>query len=383
MIDMHVRPFRLNRLLPTFLLLCLTVWQTGCGGRSSSSGDPSASSSGAVKRVILLTNGDDPFWDAMRTGMEKAAVDFDLASANLKVEMDKNDGTSKGQIDKLKQYAGQTDIAAVAISVTDADNAALARTMTDLDKVGVKVITVDSDINRDKFRSSRFVYLGTDNFVGGQELGRAAKGLRSNGGTFATFYGLSAAANVIERTSGFADGAGASFTKADGLSDNMDLTKAQANVRNALQNHPEIDTLVGIWAYNAHAIVEVVNETGIRDKTKIVVFDAAPKAIQHMSDGMIDAMVVQNPYQMGYLATRLAKAMIKSDTATIQEMFPNINPETGEPTSENGDILTTELRVVVPDAESPLIPEMFNPDTQFFTSEQFNAWLAERSLTGS
>jgi ribose transport system substrate-binding protein len=378
-----------TRLFPILVMLGLALLAmtfTGCPKSSNETGPGgggNTTNTGKTKRVILLTNGDDPFWDAMRSGMEKAAKDFDLAAANLRVEMDKNDGTSKGQIDKLKQYANQTDIAAVAISVTDADNAALSRAMKDLDKAGIKVITIDSDINREKFRDSRFAYLGTDNIVGGQELGKAAKGLKPDGGTFATFYGLSAAANVVERTTGFAEGAGDKFTKADGLSDNMDLTKAQANVRNALQNHPEIDTLVGIWAYNAHAIVEVVKANKIRDKTTIVVFDAAPKAIQHLNDGMIDAMVVQNPYQMGYLGTQLMKAMVTGDEKTITELFPNIDPTTGKPTAENGDIHTTELRVVVPNADSPLKPEMFDSETQFFTAEEFNAWLKERGLTGS
>ncbi len=360
----------LRRSLIVGLVLTSALLFSGCRPTSSSS-----SGGGKEKRVILLTNGDDPFWDAMRTGMEKAAEDFDLASVGLRVEMDKNDGTAKGQIDKLKQYAGQTDIAAVAISVTDADNSALADAMRQLDASGVKVITIDSDINRDQYRDSRFAYLGTDNIIGGQELGKAARGLRPDGATYATFYGLASAANVIERTTGFATGAGDSFTKADGLFDNMDLTKAQANVRNALQNHPEIDTLVGIWAYNAHAIVEVVKENGIRDQTAIVVFDAAPKAIQHMNDGMIDAMVVQNPYQMGYLGTKLMKALVVDDQPTIDQMYPEL--------ADGNDILTTELRVVVPGEDSPLKPEMFAAETQFFTAEQFNAWLAERNLQGS
>jgi ribose transport system substrate-binding protein len=319
----------------------------------------------------------------MRTGMEKAAADFNLSAANLRVEMDKNDGTAKGQLDKLRQYAGQTDIAAVAISVTDAESSAIAQAMKDLQNQVIHVITIDSDIDRDSYRDSRFAYLGTDNIIGGEELGKAAKGLRPNGGSYATFYGIAAAANVIERTSGFAKGAGESFKKVDGLSDDMDITKAQNNVRTVLQNHPEIDTLVGIWAYNAHAIVSVVKELDIRDKTKIVVFDAAPKAIGHMNDGFIDAMIVQNPYQMGYLGTQLMRALVEGDHATIGKMFPGYDVPAQQFHSKSDDILTTELRVVVPNSSSPLSPSMFRPDTQFFTAEEFNSWLRERNLTGS
>jgi ribose transport system substrate-binding protein len=335
------------------------------------------------KRLILLTNGDDPFWDAMREGMNKASGELGLEKSGYVAELDKNDNTPKGQVDKLNQYAGQSDIAAVAISVTDAKNVAIANAMRRLQKQGIKVITVDSDVDRESYRDTRFAYLGTDNIIGGQELGKAAKGLRPEGGKYATFVGLKSAANAVERIEGFGQAAGDGFEEVESLGDEMDLSVAQKNVRVALDNHSDINTLVGIWAYNAHAIVEVVGERGVRDNTTIVVFDAAPKALTHMKEGSIDAMVVQNPYQMGYLGTKLMKALVEDDSKTITEMFPSWDSESGEFKEKDGDINTTELRVVVPSENSPLKPENFNSDTQFYTYDQFKKWLDERNLTGS
>ena len=103
------------------------------------------------KRIILLTNGDDPYWDVVRSGMKDAERDFKLSEGNLKIEVDKNDATPKGQIDKLTQYANQTDIAAVAISATDAKNTQLADAMRQLIKQGIQVITLDSDVDRETF----------------------------------------------------------------------------------------------------------------------------------------------------------------------------------------------------------------------------------------
>ncbi len=364
------------RRITTFPCLMVAVFVgcaaiAGCGP----SGDGS-------KRIILLTNGDDPFWDAMREGMNKAAADLDLKSAGYRAELDKNDNTPKGQVDKLKQYANQTDIAAVAISVTDAKNVAIAQAMRDLRAKGVKVLTVDSDVDRSQFRDARFAYLGTDNVIGGQELGKAAKGLRPSGGKYATFVGLKSAANAVERIDGFAQAA-EGFTQLDSLGDDMDLSKAEENVRVVLNNHTDANTLVGIWAYNAHAIVDVVKERDLRDQTTIVVFDAAPKAIEHMKDGNIDAMIVQNPYQMGYLGTKLMKAMIDDDAATIKEMYPSWSGEGDKFDEPDGDILTTELRVVVPNEKSQLQPTMFRDTTKFFYFKDFQAWLDERNLKGS
>ncbi|MEX2114655.1 MAG: substrate-binding domain-containing protein [Pirellulales bacterium] len=346
-------------------------------------GCDAGSSGPATKRIILLTNGADPFWDAMRAGMQDAERDFKLADVGLQTVMDVNDGTPKGQVDRLRQYANQSDIAAVAVSVTDSQNVAIANAMKACRQAGIEVIAIDSDVARDANRAARFAYLGTDNVVGGQELGKAAAGIRPQGGKYATFVGLKGAANAIERIDGFATGAGEKFTQMENLGDDMDLSVALKNVKDALDRNPDLNVLVGIWAYNAHAIVEVVDQRNLRDKTTVVVFDAAPKAVADMTEGKIDAMVVQNPYEMGYQGTRLLKALVTDDHQTIHEMLPAYDPETKDFATADGDNLTTGLRVVHPDSGSPLAKEMFAPETEFISLSDFKKWLSEHNLTGS
>lgn len=340
----------------------------------------------ALRRVIMLTNGDDPFWDAMRAGMQDAGRDLKLAEDGLRVELDKNDGTAKGQVDKLKQYAGQNDIAAVAISVTDARNVAIQEAMRTLRSQGVQVITIDSDVDRSdpaRTAAARFAYLGTDNIVGGRCLGKAAKGLLPKGGKYAAFVGIKSTANAQERMAGFVEAAGDSFEQVDYLADDMDLSTAQKNVRDALDRHPDLNLLVGIWAYNAHAMAQTVKDRGIRNKILIVNFDASPKAVTHMGDGLIDAMVVQNPYQMGYDGVKLMQALIKDDRDTIRQMFPSFEPDERSFTKPNGDILNTGLKVVVPDGDNRLNARMFDGMAEFLTLSQFKDWLKKYKLTGS
>ncbi len=371
-----------NRLLIACWILAVVFGPVlGCRP-AARDGRPGTGGSGA-KRIIILTNGDDPFWDAMRRGMEKAAEDFKLADSGLSVYLDKGDFGEEMQINKLKQYATQSDIVAVGISPLSADSRGIANAMRELRKKGVHVITVDSDLNRERFRDARFAYLGTDNIVGGRELGRCARGLLPSGGKYAAFVGVKEVANAQERTQGFQEGAGEKFVRVEYLSDDGNENRAQENVKVALNNHPDLNLLVGIWAYNAHAIVKVVRERKVRDKVKVVVFDAAPLALADMKAGDIDAMVVQNPYQMGYLATKLMKALVEDDHEAVHELYPDYDPQTRKFQSENGDILNTELRVVVPDASSPLKPDMFESTTRFFVYPEFRKWLAERKLTGS
>ncbi len=348
-------------------LVALLVTLPGCFGEVPA----------ATKRIIILTNGNSPFWDAARAGMQSAEKELNLNAAGLRAVLEVNDGTPQGQLDKLRQFASQNDIAAVGVSALDAGNVAIADAMTELQKKGVRVVTIDSDVDRDKLRKSRFGFIGTDNLAGGRELGICAKNLRPDGGGYVTFVGRTGAQNAIERVGGFAQGAGEKFKSLDNMGDDLDRTRARDNVRNAIQNHAgKLVAVVGIWSYNAPAIVDVVKEMNKRSELTVVAFDAEPVAIEQMAAGMIDAMVVQNPYQMGYQGVRALKALIEDDRKTVAEMFPHH----GEP---EGDVYDTGLKVVVPDAKSPLKKQMFGAKTEFLTLGEFRGWLSKNNLTGS
>jgi ribose transport system substrate-binding protein len=367
-----------SRLSLLFVAVCLVGLLVGC------SGQPSAAGSGK-KRLVFLTNGSDPFWDACRSGLEEGAKQFDLEKAGYVVAMEVNNGKPQGQIDKLRQFASQGDVAAVAISVIQADNAAIVEEMKKLREKGVKVITVDGDVNREKFRDARPFYIGTDNVVGGRVLGTAAQAIleargKTSGG-YVQFAGFTDNDNARSRMDGFKEAIGAKYTEDDRMADGMDKSKARDNVRNAIANHKDLVALVGIWAYNAPAIAQVVTETDMRDKLTVVAFDAQAVAIKDMADGKIDAMVVQNPFDMGLESVRLLKAMLTDDQATIKEMFPR----QGE---SDGDIYTTGLRIVVPNDGSPLKPavfeEAYGPKTvEFMPLSTFKDWLAKYNLTSS
>lgn len=347
----------------------------GCNRVADNSGGDAAGKA-KLKRIILLTNGNSPYWDAARFGMQQGAEEFKLAAAGLQAVMEVNDGTPAGQIGKLRQFASQSDVVAVAVSALDAGNVAVAEEMRKLQSKGVHVIALDGDVDRAKLRDARKYYIGTDNAAGGRELGTAAKNLAPDGGSYVCFVGRTGAQNAIDRMNGFKEAAGDKFKEEARMGDDLDRTKARDNVRNALRNFPEMKVLVGIWSYNSPAIVDIVKETEKRDQVKIVTFDAEKLAVEQMGNGFIDAMVVQNPYNIGRQAVRLLKAMIEKDKATIDEMFPHAD----EP---DGDLFDTGLKVVVPGPHSPLKADMFDKKTEFLELKDFKEWLAKYKLEGS
>lgn len=368
--------------ISSLLIACFLVLVSSCGPTSTSdsgesttaSGVKGAGSGGPKKRLILLTNSFSPFWEAGRVGVEAAEKEL-LVGTNLTATLEPNDGTVLGQIQKLRQYVALGDVAGVAISVTDAANAQLAAEMKKLSDQGAFILTVDADLDT-KFHDSRYAYLGTNNVVGGEVLGACARHLRPEGGEYVTFVGRSSSQNAIERIGGMEIGAGDKFKNLDSMIDEEDRTRARENVRNAIRNHPGLNCVAGIWSYNAPAIVDVVKELGKRDEMTVVCFDAEPLAIKQMADGWVDALVVQNPYQMGYQSVRLLKALIEDDKKTLVEMFPNY----GKP---GGDIFDTGLKVILP-LNSPLKGrDLFADKAEVLQIDVFRAWLKKYDLTGS
>jgi len=381
------------RLLAASLCGFTLLAAAGCGSSSSptdksgpSAGAPAASSS-APKRIVILTNGPDPFWDTCEAGAKAAERELKLSDAGFVVDFQRGDFTDKKQIDMLKQYTLAPDIAGVGISVFGPENRNLIEEMRKLQANGVKVITIDGDVDRTRFRDARFAYLGTDNLIGGEVLGKSARALAPEGAKFAFFVGNVGAANAKDRMAGFITGAGEGFTELSRLDDGGDRAKARANVEATLDQHPDCTMLAGIWAYNTPQIVSVVRDRQIRDKVKVVCFDAAEASIREMGEGNVDVMVVQNPYQMGFEGVKLLQALIKDDKSVIDAMYPHYAQE------GTGDIYSTELRVVVPDdsapgaagpgGASPITPDMLDSNTQFFKHSEFLKWLSERGLVSS
>ena len=363
---------------------------TGCNKSNVSSPAKTQKNVEVPRRFIFITNGDDPYFDVLNAGLQTGAEKFALADKGLEVVMEKNNATAQGQIDRLRQLVTQADVAGVAISVIQAENVAIVEEMKRLTEKGVSVITVDGDINQKLFSDGRPYYIGTDNSIAGRLLGTAGKKvLESRGiteGGFIQFTGFTDNDNARARMDGCREAIGASYREVDRMADSFDHSRARDNVRTALVNHPDVKALVGIWAYNAPAIAEVVAERGVRDQVSIFTFDAAAQAIEHMANGNIDCMIVQNPFEMGVQTVRLLRAMHEGQDAVIMNMFPNY----GQP---GGDRFTTGLRLIIPDAwendeDAPISKKDLESAVSAGTLEVlslsvFREWLKKYGLSSS
>jgi len=329
------------------------------------------------QRIVLIPAAPSPFWQTVKVGVSDAGRDLGLASVGLEAVVEASDGTVQGQLNLLRKLAAQPEVIGVAIAVADPSNEALSAELKSLRKQGVAVITVNTDVDRAKYSDARAAFVGTNHRAAGVALGAAARGMLPEGGGFATFVPSFTSRIVMDRVSGFAEGAGATFEELDSLPDDGVLERMQTNVRGALLNHGEkLKVLVGVGPENPAAIAEVARQENKRDQVVVLGFDADPKTVQLLGEGAIDATVVQNPYGMGYESVRLLAAMIVNDEVALKQMLPN----QGQP---DGDLYWTTLKIVVPDIGSPLSQETFGDTAAFFRLSEFRQWLYQRNLSGS
>lgn len=326
----------------------VAVVAAGCSGGSESVDSPKdGSNAGATKagntggpvKLLFVTNTYSDWWAAVEKGMDDGAAKF-----GAQAQMRKNlKGETARQIELLEEALSLDDVKGVAVSVVDAKAQGVAKVLKRLKDAGKVVITIDSDL-AEASHDLRRAYIGTNNRKAGEAAGKAALALRPEGGKVAVFVGIPSAANAVERREGFFAGAGDKFTQAEVFADKVDKKLAGDNVQIAVSKFPDLGVLLGLWSYNAPAIASyVASAPDVRKKLNVVTFDLDENAIPQVESGLIDATVCQNPYEMGYRAVRLLKAMIEDDKATVSEMLPG-----GE------TIIDTGVRIVVPKTDSPV-----------------------------
>ena len=305
---------------------------------------------------MFITNGTSDWWNAVEKGMNDGAAEF-----RAQVEMRRNkEGEPAAQIRLLEDVLSLPDIQGVAVSVMEKDSPGIADKMRELQKAGKVVLAIDSDGQQD----ARRAYIGTNNRSAGEVAGQVAKTLRPQGGKTVAFVGTAAAANAIERREGFFAGAGPAFQQAEIFEDGTDPSRAQINVQTAISKYPDVGVFLGLWSYNAHLIAQEVGKfPELRQKVTIVTFDLDELAVQDVAGGVIDATVCQNPYEMGYRAVRLLKALIEKDQKTIDAMLPG-----------GIDSIDTGVRVVVPKKDSPVKGD------NVIDIGEMKSWLASKGL---
>ncbi|BEP14141.1 ABC transporter substrate-binding protein [Acidothermaceae bacterium B102] len=182
---------------------------------------------------------------------------------------------------------------------------------------GIKLVLVDTTL---KDPSKAISQISSDNLAGGAAAFAAIKQLVPGGGKVLVVNTKPGISTTDQRTQGFADAAKAdsSFNYV-GVQYDQDSASIAAQVTSAaLQKDPDI---VGIFATNlfsAEGAATAIRQVGKSGKIKIVGFDADPDQITALKGGTVQALIAQQPYQIGTNAVDQAVAALEGKTTTAK-----------------------------------------------------------------
>ena len=188
-------------------------------------------------------------------------------------------------------------------------------------------MAIDSPVNSDAVQT----YIGTDNYAAGQMAAQAAlDGVEGQLTVGIVNYDVSSA-NGQERERGAVDAFEQSGRArvAAVINTLAEAARAQADTAAMLAEHPEINVLLAFNEPTSVGAADAVEGMGLAEDVFLVGFDSNVATIDGLQDGTVDALIVQNPYAMGYLgvesAYRLLSGQGGSPEATVDTSTRIVN----------------------------------------------------------
>jgi ribose transport system substrate-binding protein len=177
------------------------------------------------------------------------------------------------------------------------DSKGLIPPVEDADKAGVPVVMVDSGIDSDVPKAS----VTCDNYKGGYQSGIQMAKLLGEKGLVANL-GIQAGSVSSQRSLGFND-AIAKFPNMKVLPiqwTNADAAASMNIASDQLNGNPNIAGFFSACAPTAVGICQAIKAKGLEKKVKVITFDPSPEILPLFESGVIDCIIAQDPYQMGY-----------------------------------------------------------------------------------
>ena len=277
-------------------------------GLSGCAGAPAA---GAQRSVALIAKSTQTeFWLSVFAGAEAAATEYNL-SLTLSGPETEEDYEAQNQMIAQAVEAGAD---AIVFSAIDQEKNAAA--IDEAARQGVRIVSIDSGVASDQVGT----YIGTDNYAAGRMAAQAAlEGVEGELVVGLVNYDESTA-NGQERERGVRDALTESGRArvAASVTTLVEAGRAQTDTADLLRNNPEINAVIAFNEPTSVGAARAVAELGLSDEVFLVGFDSNVATIDGLQEGSVDALIVQNPYAMGYLGVESAYQLLSGQGAGLE-----------------------------------------------------------------
>lgn len=252
--------------------------------------------------ALVAKSTETEFWLSVFAGAEAAATEYNIRLGITGPETEEDYEAQNRMIAEAVSAGAD----ALVFSAIDYENNASA--IDAAAEAGVKVVAIDSSVASGMVST----YIGTDNHAAGRMAAQAAlDGVEGQLTVGLVNYDISSA-NGQERELGARELLGESGRAevVAVINTLAEAGQAQKDAEAMLREHPEINVLIAFNEPTSVGAAYAVDSLDLSESVFLVGFDSNVATVDGLQDGCVDALIVQNPYAMGYLGVESAYKLL-------------------------------------------------------------------------
>jgi ribose transport system substrate-binding protein len=325
-------------LVRALLVLALCLTSLSCDRSQSSGGDAGAK---AITIAVIPKGTTHEFWKSVHAGAVKASRELDVKIV-WKGPLKEDD--LKGQIDVVQSFISQGVSGIVVAPLSDKG---LANSVKAAAQAKVPVVVFDSDLAGKEHVS----FVATDNRAAGKLAGEHLAKLLDGKGKVVLLRYQEGSASTTHREQGFLDAVKATpglqlvsdnqfggATTESAFSTSETLLSAQKAAEGG------VDAIFCPNESTTFGMLLALQKSGLAGKIKLVGFDSSEKMVQALQAGQLHGLVLQNPFNIGYLA--------------VKTMVRHLRGEKVEERIDTGARLVTKENMSEPEVKELLSPDL-------------------------
>ena len=223
-----------------------------------------------------------------------------------------------------------------AVLIAPTDTKAMYAPIKQLADNGSKVVLVDTTLENADLAVSQ---IASDNEGGGREAAKTLTKLIGGSGKVFVVNVKPGISTTDLRAKGFEAGAKEAGLDYIGQQYSQDdPAKAASIVKSILASNPDLKGIFATNLFSAEGAASGLREAGKLGAVKIVGFDAGPKQVEDLKDGLVQALIAQRPAQIGALGVQQAVAALE-DKPTKKKIATGFVSITKDNLDQNQDAL--------------------------------------------
>lgn len=285
-----------NLKLFSIILLCIFVL-SGCRADNSLNGYDEAK-----KYIVIVTRMNYGYhWGSVKLGAYAAAKEFNVDIGYFAPD-DEED--VEGQIKLVNNALDNKDRKVDALVLAASDYEAMVQVTEKAYDSGIPVIIIDSEVNTKKINS----YVATDNYKAGKEAGQVLVNVAGKDANVAIVSFVKGTRSAEQREEGLMDVI-SNYPNIKVVAKEYCLsnTNLAYNItKEIISQYRRVDAVVALNEVASEGAAQAINELGLVGKVKVIAFDNTLQGIDYLESGVIQALVIQNPFSIGYIGVKFA-----------------------------------------------------------------------------